>query len=682
MSHFPESSTALARNLGCNRGGSAQSSALVPSDLLGAHWSGDLGTTSHGGWLRAANQADLDPSSLANSPGPVLTLLPGVQNDSPGVLPPTLAPPAVVPPAVVPPAAAPPAAAPPAVVPPAVVPPAAAPPDVVPPAAVPPAVVPPAAVPPAVVPPAAVPPAAVPPAAVPPAVVPPAVVPPAAVPPDVAPPAIAPPAIAPPDVVPPAVVPPDLVPPATVPPATVPPATVPPNFPPVTRDGVPPQAEVSATAEILLQGPFFTQTPTGTQTSLVGSGTLNSTSPFAYYQFTLSAASRVTVNLTGLSANADFDLLNSRDRLLSSANLLGTSPESLTLNLAADTYTLYIYSPDNAVTPYRINANGVPLNLANPNYSIDFGYGLIDAGRAVAQAVNAVAPLPTVIDPNSLWNINQVNAPSAWAAGYTGSGVTVAVLDGGVNYLHPDLTNNIWTNPREISGNGLDDDNNGYIDDVLGWDFIGQDNTPMDLDGHGTHVAGVVAAANNNSGTTGVAYAARIMPVRVLDPQGSGNNTTLAAGIRYAVNNGADVINLSLGGTYSVEVAQAVQEATERGVYVVMAAGNQGRAQPTFPGVLSDRWGMTVGSLNQNRSLRAASNRAGNVPLNYLVAPGGQIYSTVLGEGYSYQSGTSMAAPHVSGVVALMLSANPNLTPVQIDQILARSSSVTGLTLA
>ncbi len=121
------------------------------------------------------------------------------------------------------------------------------------------------------------------------------------------------------------------------------------------------------------------------------------------------------------------------------------------------------------------------------------------------------------------------------------------MVDTGVDYTHPDLDGNIWTNSREIAGNGVDDDGNGYVDDVHGWDFVGNDNAPLDADGHGTHVSGTIAAENNGVGITGVAYNAKIMPVRVLDENGSGTNAAIAAGIRYAADNGARVINLSLG---------------------------------------------------------------------------------------------------------------------------------------
>ncbi|MGB5960268.1 MAG: S8 family peptidase [Coleofasciculaceae cyanobacterium] len=314
------------------------------------------------------------------------------------------------------------------------------------------------------------------------------------------------------------------------------------------------------------------------------------------------------------------------------------------------------------------------------NYDLNYGYGLIDAGAAVAGAIgdNAFANIPNLSGNN--WDLNMINAPEVWAQGYTGQGVVVAVVDTGVDYTHPDLANNIWVNSGEVADNGIDDDGNGYIDDVRGWNFVDSDNNPMDLNGHGTHVSGTIAAENNNFGITGVAYNSTIMPVRVLSSEGDGERDNIASGIRYAVDNGANVINLSLGGGYSSEIQDAIAYATELGSVVVMASGNEGSTQPIAPASSADQFGVTVGAVTRSRAIASFSNQAGLPVINYVVAPGDNIYSTYLNNSYRYLDGTSMAAPHVSGAVALMLSANPNLTPADVQSLVTQTATTTGVT--
>ena len=198
----------------------------------------------------------------------------------------------------------------------------------------------------------------------------------------------------------------------------------------------------------------------------------------------------------------------------------------------------------------------------------------------------------------------------------------------------------------------------------------------MDVEGHGTHVSGTIAGENNDFGVTGIAYDAQIMPVKVLDDSGSGSNNAVADGIYYAVDNGADVINLSLGGTFpSSGIEQAVKYASDRGVTVVMAAGNSGGQTPLYPASYADEYGIAVGAIEEDESLASFSNRAGSQELTYVTAPGVDIYSTLPNNQYESYNGTSMATPHVAGVVALMLSANPNLDNNQIRQILEETSS-------
>ena len=327
----------------------------------------------------------------------------------------------------------------------------------------------------------------------------------------------------------------------------------------------------------------------------------------------------------------------------------------------------------------------------NPNY----GYGLVNAAAAVADAIGQ-SPFPDV--PNlggNNWGLDMVNAPEAWDQGYTGQGVVVAVLDTGVDYNHSDLNGNIWVNSGEIAGNSIDDDGNGFVDDVRGWDFVSDDNDPMDMDIHGTHVAGTIAAENNGFGVTGVAYDATIMPVRVIGDWDEQDNyeylEDIAAGIYYAVDNGANVINMSLGydpswygGSLPPEaqlVEDAIQYAAEQGTIVVMAAGNDSASQPGYPAYYASDWGIAVGAVSSTNTMASFSDRAGTTPLDYVVAPGVSVYSTKPGNTYQYLSGTSMAAPHVAGVAALILSANPNLTAEEVESIITQTANPTGITV-
>lgn len=404
--------------------------------------------------------------------------------------------------------------------------------------------------------------------------------------------------------------------------------------------------------------------------------------PDDYYQFTVAGNSTVNLFVNGLVADADVRLIRDANNngvvdageVVAISERAGSNTEALNVPLTEGTYFLQVYSflgTNN--TFYNLSLSAAATGSA---FNSQSGYGLVNAAAAVARAIGESTPFaeqPTFGDANH-WGVNLVNAPEVWARNYTGQGVTVAVIDSGVDYTHFDLDSNIWINTGEIPGNGRDDDGNGFIDDVRGWDFVDRDNDPMDGEGHGTHVAGTIAAENNGQGITGVAYNARIMPIRVLDNTGSGSYNDVVQGIFYAVNNGANVINLSLGGGFSQALIDALQFAVSRSVTVVIAAGNEYASQPGFPANQVATSGIAVGAIDINRTLADFSNRAGNVPLTYVVAPGAGVYSTTPNNTFSVLSGTSMAAPHVAGVVALMLSANGGLTPAQVASILTATS--------
>ncbi|WP_228008542.1 S8 family serine peptidase [Microcystis aeruginosa] len=402
---------------------------------------------------------------------------------------------------------------------------------------------------------------------------------------------------------------------------------------------------------------------------------VGSTDTNDYYRFSLGDISDFSLNLTGLSADADVSLLDSNGSVITSSTNGSNSSESITRQLSAGTYFVRVY-PYSGSTNYNLTLSATTATVT-PGYSAISGYGLVNAAAAVAGALNQspFANVPTFGGAND-WGVNLVNAPEAWASGYTGQGIVVAVLDTGVDRNHADLAGNIWTNAGEIANDGLDNDSNGYVDDVYGWNFANGNNNTLDGNRHGTHVAGTIAAANNGFGATGVAYNSRIMPVKVLSDSGSGSYSGVAQGIRYAVDNGADVINMSLGGGSTDSAVQsALQYASSRGVIVVMAAGNEGAAQPGYPASSATSWGLAVGAVDSSNQMASFSNRAGsNSSMSYVTAPGVQVYSTLPNGGYGFLSGTSMATPHVAGVVALMLNANPNLTDAQVRQIITATA--------
>lgn len=297
---------------------------------------------------------------------------------------------------------------------------------------------------------------------------------------------------------------------------------------------------------------------------------------------------------------------------------------------------------------------------------------LVAAGAAEAAVVRT--PVDRLVDAQWQFFDGGIEVRTVWGRRVTGGNVVVAVVDSGVDLRHRDLAANLWTNPGEVAGNGVDDDGNGFVDDVHGADVVDGDGDPTDTDGHGTHVAGIIGArGNNRRGVAGVAWRARIMAVRVLDATNAGTTGGLAAGIRYAVRNGARVVNVSANSPVAdPEVEAALAEADRAGVLVVAAAGNAGAdlgASRSFPACTSAPNVLGVASTGHLRTLSAFSSYGGGCV--DLAAPGEDIVSTRRGGGYELRSGTSMAAPLVSGAAVLLLSARPSLTVAQLVAALA-----------
>lgn len=279
-----------------------------------------------------------------------------------------------------------------------------------------------------------------------------------------------------------------------------------------------------------------------------------------------------------------------------------------------------------------------------------------------------------------------IDAPEAWDTTTGSASTVVAVIDQGVDISHPDLKSNIWTNPGEIAGNNVDDDGNGYVDDVHGWDFANDDASVYDPDPitgngdeHGTHVAGTIAATGNNGiGVTGVNWQAKIMPLKFLGPNGG---TTLDAveAINYAVSSGVKISNNSWGGGgYSQSLHDAIARADAAGMLFVAAAGNDGSdndATPSYPASYDNPNIISVAATDNKDALASFSNYgAKSVDLG---APGVDIASTLPNNSYAYYSGTSMATPQVTGVAALLKSNNSSLDNGQIKDQILRSAEAT-----
>ena len=290
----------------------------------------------------------------------------------------------------------------------------------------------------------------------------------------------------------------------------------------------------------------------------------------------------------------------------------------------------------------------------------------------VGERTAAYVPNDPYLASGSLWGLTRIDAPAAWDV-TQGQGVVVAIVDTGIKAKHRDLSANMWTNPGEIPHNRVDDDGNGFVDDVAGWDFVKGNAKPKDKHGHGTHVAGTVAAVGDDAlGVVGVAYRAKLMDVRGLNERGTGSTTDLARAIEYAAANGADVINCSWGGFgISYAIADAVAAATDLGAVVVFATGNDGRTgnslgEANLPQVIavsaSDPLDGVAGFSNWGEAVSVAAPGVDILSARGAARVGGER----VGSRYVKLSGTSMAAPHVSGVAALLLADDPSLTTDQV----------------
>ncbi len=311
---------------------------------------------------------------------------------------------------------------------------------------------------------------------------------------------------------------------------------------------------------------------------------------------------------------------------------------------------------------------------AQPNYRVHVTLTPNDARFTEQYALNNTGQTGGTPDAD-------IDAPEAWDT-YTGNPNTiVAVIDTGVDYNHPDLKANMWTNAGEIPGNGVDDDQNGYVDDIHGYNFVSNTGDPMDDYGHGTHVAGTIGAVSNNGeGVAGIAWDVKIMAVKFLDSSGSGTLTGAIDALNYAVTNGATISNNSWGGGgYYQPLKDAIASAALKDHIFIAAAGNDTNnndSNPSYPASYDLANIISVAATDHNDELAYFSN-FGALSVD-LGAPGVDILSTVPTSGplsdpsgYKKLSGTSMATPHVTGVVALVRGLHPDWTYSQvISQVL------------
>lgn len=308
------------------------------------------------------------------------------------------------------------------------------------------------------------------------------------------------------------------------------------------------------------------------------------------------------------------------------------------------------------------------------------------------------------IEPNHKIFLNQIQIPSdllreqwwlknnlgfdisilkAWEKTTGSQNVTVAILDTGIDFNHPDLKNNIWKNEIELHGqSGIDDDKNGYIDDFQGWSFYSNSSDIYDYRGHGTHVAGIIGAeGNNNIGIAGINWNIRLMALNIFPQYIEGRVSDAIKGIDYAIEKKANIINASWGAQpneIQVEefkfLKEAVQRAKDAGILFVAAAGNSGKSNEKngeVPASFPIDNIISVGSINENGKSSDFTNFGESSV--HVFAPGEEIYSTLPDNDYGYKSGTSMAAPMVTGLAALILAQNPKLKLVELKEKILNS---------
>jgi thermitase len=289
----------------------------------------------------------------------------------------------------------------------------------------------------------------------------------------------------------------------------------------------------------------------------------------------------------------------------------------------------------------------------------------------------SVSTVPNDAGYSSLYGMGKIKAPEAWDVSHEAQNVVVGIIDTGIDYNHPDLIGNIWTNTGETPANGLDDDNNGFIDDVHGYDFHSNDGDPLDDNGHGTHCAGTIGGRGNNGiGVAGVAWSVKMAGLKFLGANGSGYLSNAIRAINYASMMGFKITNNSWGGGgFSQAMSDAIKSAGDAGMLFVAAAGNSGVNAdyiPMYPAAYNLPNIVSVAATDSNDLLGYFSNYG--VTTVDLAAPGVGIYSTYKYGQYATLSGTSMATPHVAGMAALLKAVYPDYSYAQLKDSLLNNT--------
>jgi len=342
--------------------------------------------------------------------------------------------------------------------------------------------------------------------------------------------------------------------------------------------------------------------------------------------------------------------------------------------------------------------NDPAVEFAEPNWRVTHQEVSTDTHYANGSLWGVYSSDKPAAGPSATTNVFGSQAEQSWAAGRVGSSnVYVGVIDEGIDVSHPDLVQNIWVNPGEIAGNGVDDDGNGYADDIHGWDFANEDSSVYDgpagdttVDSHGTHVAGTIGAASNGRGVVGVCWNVKMISAKFLAP-GGGSVSDAVEAVRYFIdlkkNRGVNIVALNNswgGGGYSQAMMDAIVDAAKEGILFVAAAGNSGRN--------TDLWTNYPSCYNTTQAAGydsviavAAIDKTGSRPSwsNYgqstvdLAAPGAGIVSTLPNGYLGAKDGTSMAAPHVTGAAALYAASRPGATAAGIRSAVLNAAAGT-----
>ncbi|SKA95114.1 PQQ-like domain-containing protein [Prosthecobacter debontii] len=324
---------------------------------------------------------------------------------------------------------------------------------------------------------------------------------------------------------------------------------------------------------------------------------------------------------------------------------------------------------------YRLQ--GAPMKIVEPDYVVFASLTPNDPSYSSLWGLNNTGQTGGVGDAD-------IDAPEAWELSRGSANVVVGVVDTGIDYTHPDLAANMWTNTDEIPNNGVDDDANGYIDDVYGWDFVSNDKDPMDDHYHGTHCAGTIGAVGGNGiGVVGVCHTVKLMALKFLSSSGGGTTSDAIEAVLYATANQVTMTSNSWGGGgYSQTLKDAIDAAGVAGQLFVAAAGNDSRntdTSPSYPAAYDSLNIISVAASDHSDGLASFTNY-GAITVD-LAAPGVSIYSTSPGNSYRSLNGTSMACPHVAGACALIKAARPGLSWQDVKSaVLNNVDSVAGMT--